>query len=360
MMFPLRFYILGCQRTGTTLLRLILESHSSIHCFDETLGYEILRARDFSSLPGKNVSRIGFKIPRWTEQLLEHRVIDEVEHTGCGAFYLGEPLLFVHRDAKAVVSSMIRLIEDGSPWIERWGRPLLLNKIEKSNKFCSRYFEQIKLLKEYNYSQAAVGALYWVYKTESYFDYCQAGLPILAVRYEDLVTSPETVLRLIVSHLGLEWEESLLTHEKLSHGETNDSGLTLGGTDSKRPIETSSLGQWTKNLSSEDVRQIESIAGELNTRVSNLQPDTHPPTTEESPELRLRATCVYLALSVAQAELTKISEDYHKQGMEQQQLNQKAHEVSEWGKGLLHEVKVRDEEITRLNKALDEARLLKH
>jgi hypothetical protein len=273
---------------------------------------------------------------------------------------LGEPLLFVHRDAKAVVSSMIRLVEDGSPWIERWGRPLLLNKIEKSNKFCSRYSEQIKLLREYNYSQAAVGALYWVYKTESYFDYQQAGLPMLAVRYEELVASPETMLRLVVSHLGLEWEESLLTHEKLSHGEINDGGLTLGGTDSKRPIETSSLGQWKKNLSSEDVRQIESIAGELNTRVSKLQPNTHPLASEESPELRLRVPCVYLALSVAQAELSKISEDYHKQGIALQQLNQKAHEISEWGKGLSHEVKVRDEEITRLNKVLDEARLLKH
>ncbi len=40
---PKLFFILGCQRTGTTLMRLILESHSMVKCFDEPQCYEILK-----------------------------------------------------------------------------------------------------------------------------------------------------------------------------------------------------------------------------------------------------------------------------------------------------------------------------
>jgi hypothetical protein len=39
-----RFFISGCQRYGTTMLRLVLESHSHIHWFDEAIGYRLLIA----------------------------------------------------------------------------------------------------------------------------------------------------------------------------------------------------------------------------------------------------------------------------------------------------------------------------
>jgi hypothetical protein len=62
-----RFLITGCQRSGTTLLRLILGSHSKIYCYDEYLAYARLRDGDASEAQGYQL--VGYKIPRWAEQL---------------------------------------------------------------------------------------------------------------------------------------------------------------------------------------------------------------------------------------------------------------------------------------------------
>ena len=62
-----RFFILGCQRSGTTLLRLILEVHPDVFCYDELKGYAVLQGAIQEDLPHARL--IGFKIPRWTEQM---------------------------------------------------------------------------------------------------------------------------------------------------------------------------------------------------------------------------------------------------------------------------------------------------
>jgi hypothetical protein len=67
-----RFLITGCQRSGTTLLRLILGSHSKIHCYDEYLAYARLRDGDASEAQGCQL--VGYKIPRWTEQLNDRKI----------------------------------------------------------------------------------------------------------------------------------------------------------------------------------------------------------------------------------------------------------------------------------------------
>src|SRR3989442_1785108 len=64
-----RFFILGCQRTGTTLMRLVLECHSKILCFGEVRGYQALTNNERTIPSGKQI--VGFKIPRWTEQFGE-------------------------------------------------------------------------------------------------------------------------------------------------------------------------------------------------------------------------------------------------------------------------------------------------
>ena len=64
-----RFFILGCQRTGTTLMRLILED-----------------------LPPARL--IGFKILRWTEQLNCQVLFDDGAEGPCEKFYRGEKILF--------------------------------------------------------------------------------------------------------------------------------------------------------------------------------------------------------------------------------------------------------------------------
>lgn len=72
-MITKEFLIVGCQRSGTTLLRLVLESHSSIISIDEPASYELLSNNKKLEIKKKNLKEkkwIGFKIPRFTEQIL--------------------------------------------------------------------------------------------------------------------------------------------------------------------------------------------------------------------------------------------------------------------------------------------------
>ena len=72
---PQSFFIAGCQRSGTTLMRLILECHDQVSCFDELRSYGALAERPLlQDLAGR---KVGFKIPRWTEQLDAENLWDE-------------------------------------------------------------------------------------------------------------------------------------------------------------------------------------------------------------------------------------------------------------------------------------------
>jgi hypothetical protein len=90
-----RFFIIGCQRSGTTLLRLILNSHSEISCADENISYDVLSdSNKFQNfLETKNKKKwIGFKIPRFTEQINNHSIYDYGLSTPIQNFYEMNPL----------------------------------------------------------------------------------------------------------------------------------------------------------------------------------------------------------------------------------------------------------------------------
>ncbi len=118
---PQRFYIAGCQRSGTTLLRLVLDSHPDIRCLDEAAAYDHLSGRSEMpiALADEAQLALGFKIPRFAEQLTWPEMIDP-DYGRFPAFYDGEKTLFIVRDVCDVVASMLALKVDGSRnWLDR-------------------------------------------------------------------------------------------------------------------------------------------------------------------------------------------------------------------------------------------------
>jgi hypothetical protein len=264
-----RFFIVGCQRTGTTLLRLILECHPQVFCYDEGLAYRVLMHGEDPSSP--NTHLVGFKIPRWTEQLANHYLRDAGLPENAVSFYHNEPILFLFRDVRDTIASMLKLrMTERKTWLELCADPILRTKA-RSASFQRRYAVELALIEKARSPLLLKAALYWKYKTEAYFDYQERGWPIHPVVYEDLVTTPEAALRKVVSFLNLPWHPNLLDHPRFQHAETYPDGTVMGNSDPKRPIDDTSVCQWRHFLSSKEEAEVLDLVGDLPLRIERLR-----------------------------------------------------------------------------------------
>lgn len=257
-----RFLIAGCQRTGTTLMRLLLESHSRVECIDEFLSYQVLAdRRQPPSLAADLANLVGFKIPVWTEQLLQP-TLDGNELAFLPGlkktpnFYRGEKIVFMTRSPYDTVSSMLRLKVDGKPWIQLCA-PIISSK-RSDPRFAEAFERELAIADRSDDRDVAFAAIYWKVKSSSLAAYQEAGMPTAAVSYERLVATPEPVLRGVVNFLELEWEDALLRHHEVGHPQVV-AGSAIGGTNPGRPIDAASVGQWEWALSPAQVEIIRSI-----------------------------------------------------------------------------------------------------
>jgi hypothetical protein len=266
-----RFFVAGCQRSGTTMLRLVLECHPDIFCLDEDTSYPALMRGDCPKPAGQKLT--GFKVPRWTEQFDASFAQDDGEDAVACAFYHGESIIFLVRDVRDTVASMLKLkMTETQSWLEHFARPILETKIVQP-EFAHQYAAEIEQLRASGNAWQKVGALYWKYKTEPLFRYQQHRWPVLVIRYEDLVESPRWHLRQIVEFLGLKWDERLLEHDRLPHAEIYPDGTAMGNTDPRKPIHDESVGQWRQILTPPDEASILEMAGDLPQRLGYNQ---HP------------------------------------------------------------------------------------
>ena len=235
-------FIIGCPRSGTTLMRVILDSHPNICCGPET---HLI----------KNMKNFREKIDEKWEMLkpygIEEQVLDQkireiltlftnnyiivknkkrwAEKTPDNIFYA------VYIDKFFPDCQFINVIRDGrdviSSFKQRWGSKTVLSGIRNWNR-------SIGLTYEYRTK----------FKKDRYIE----------TRYEDLVNCPEHETKKIMEFLGEEWTPELLEHHKSNHDfwfnlnkESKDDPKIekhpLRHSPSK-PVFSSSVGKWKKNL----------------------------------------------------------------------------------------------------------------
>jgi hypothetical protein len=268
-MTPQWFFIAGCQRSGTTLLRLVLECHSQIEMYDEARAYATI-AGDGPAASRPGITHIGFKIPRWSEQLLDPLVWDEGMAERVPQFYDRQPVVFIVRDLLDSVASMVKLKFEGREWLRLYGVPSLQAKIDASRAFREAFASDIRTMEGSQSSLVAAGALYWKFKNLALFRYLKHGLNVLPVRYEDLTVQSEPIVRRICSFLDIPFEPGMLNHPQFEHGETNYRGRVIGNTDPTVSIHTNSVAQWKSAFNTGEVQTILEIGGKLQSFIEDF------------------------------------------------------------------------------------------
>jgi protein-tyrosine sulfotransferase len=236
------FFIVGCQRSGTTMLESILNAHPDVRVIgeEERASYKYFFKK--ADLGNPTDELVGLRIPVATHEL-----------NTAVTWYEGARVLFVLRDPRDVVASMHVARAGKEPWIAKESH----GEIERTLRNLADSAQlELKLQQLHDETDdrgdIRFGAFLWALKNRYIPLYVSSPLPTKIVRYEVLVTKPEPYLRQICDHLGLEWSDRLLEHGKYNEG-------TWGGTDKTDPIHERSVAAHKDRLTVEDRQKIQSV-----------------------------------------------------------------------------------------------------
>lgn len=235
----------GCYRSGTTLLRRILDSHSNIHCppevkfFRDLYGYylndDLKNLRFFSTARQMGLETKELLIIFGKSFIKCHELAAKKSGKIRWADKNPENLLYL--------DEWMKLMDGKFNFILIVRNPLDTIASMKEMKFPktlpSNFEEQVELYKKYT-----VAGIKFAQSHEAMS---------CIVRYEDLVTEPEKVVKDINIFIGEKYEDSMLTA-------FNDSLRKKGIEDPKilltKSIHSTSIGRWKNDLSNSEIDYI--------------------------------------------------------------------------------------------------------
>jgi hypothetical protein len=232
--------------SGTTLMRLIVDSHDNIAIAQET---SIMRAYlahkwiPFHRHGGEWYGRLG-----WTDDELDQRMHE---------VYGGMFERFAAQQGKARWG-------DKTPW-HAWHLREIAGLFPDAVFIAMvRHPGAVATSVSERFRQTWGGAVtHWVNTTtEQVQRGVELGDRLLMVRYEDLVTDPEVTLREVFTWLQEPWSDRLLEHDKV-HAERGTAKKVEGATRSDKPIATDRITAWVEGKTPEELAVLTAKAGAL-------------------------------------------------------------------------------------------------
>ena len=250
---PAPILIGGSPRSGTTLLRAIINAHPNIACGPELRAVPALCAllgnisaasssvllRHFNVKSETIDAAFAEAIEAFIEPLRIHSGklrIAEKTPTNILHFpvlrrlFPGSPLISIRRDPRDVVASLMSM-----DWRDpKSGEPMIVTK------------------------DANAAAKLWVACIE--VENLMRKDPLFhSLSYEDLVISPAAAIRRLFEFLGEPPTNSVYFHEAAFDAESGENEAS--NRRAAQPIDASSVGRWRRDLSPVDLRTIERVAG---------------------------------------------------------------------------------------------------
>ena len=256
--------VLGVRRSGTTLLRVMLDRHSQLAVPDES--YFIPQLADRHRGP--------IQVDRFVDDL---RRLPTLQDWGVSAESVRQRLIPGMPPGKAIAAVYETYAAAlGKP---RWGdkTPMYMQRLATLERLLpdARYVHLIRDGRDcaLSFLQMPRGIVTrsWAYPTDAAGFACQwraevraaqalghrAGGRYLEIRYEELVERPDEVVRLICEHVEIPFEPSMLEYAGDVDVSTKPHQQSLA-----RPP-TAGLRDWRADMPATDERAFEAVAGDL-------------------------------------------------------------------------------------------------
>ena len=259
--------IVGCQRSGTTLVGQILGAQKKCYLIDEFEGLypwynSWINAEDKASellsdviIKAAKKYKDNRKKYNIQSDILDHTIIAKAPNLTYSFIQLSQhvpspSIVFMVRDARAVVSSMLELKH-----IDMAGNQLKL--INQFDELKVKYEEELFSLNDEALALHIRLAYLWKIKTSMYFSFVKNNAIPYLLKYEDLVSDPFMYTTELLQHIQLKKQEQFKQYNTVMKG----SGP--GNTSREVPINKSSLDKWKIKLTPKQVDDILTITGNL-------------------------------------------------------------------------------------------------
>jgi len=227
--------IMGCQRSGTTLLYMMISSHPRIAGLNEDEAGYMYPTWLRLLLDLLCRKRTCFKLPTRTGDLPHLR--DRFPHAR---------IVWIVRDPQATIASMLSLkMEDGRSWLSVVSAPVLQRH--------RNMFPELAEIDPAALDELTCAAHIYEYKNRALKEFMASGLTLCTVRFEDLVSHPRETAGRLLSALGPGFDERVLNHQRY-HAGREYVGENVGG----RPVDGKRASP-AVNFSPEDRQTIDTI-----------------------------------------------------------------------------------------------------
>jgi len=263
-------FIGGHPRSGTTLMRALLDSHSWVRCGEETrLVPRMLQMRD-----------------NWMKSELE---LDRLQQAGIGrslidssvAAFILEIIAKHGKPAKVLCNKDPLALKQGTVMTSLFPKSKWLFMMRDGRAVVHSVITRKVTITGYDLKNPRQCLERWNKVVTHMEAQCNEIGPerCMIVYYEQLVLHPERWLTIIVDFLGLPWDESVLHHQDFIN-QKGDNGIRVSMKERSsdqivKPINVEALTQWVGHYPDDVIRDMAEIAPMLSK--FGYDPNENPP-----------------------------------------------------------------------------------
>jgi hypothetical protein len=269
------FFIVGNPRSGTTLLRFILSSHSRIYIPEETGFLPHVTGYLGRTLTRDEVARLVRRIGRMNAEWLDLVADEEAFYASLPAPTLTHVLDQLYR-IKLAPHHAVRWGDKGPSYVR------VLKSIDAIFP-TAQYIHVIRDGRDCSLSALKKwGRQYWYYDTyylmQTWARNVRAGQAAaswlgaeryLEIRYEELVSDVEAVVRRICGFLGEAFEPQMLDHTRLAR----QLAAPTGHLEVEQPVTQRTVQNWRQTMSPFDQKVATRVAGQELSRLGYDVPE---------------------------------------------------------------------------------------